>query len=72
MSDTVCGCPRCRCRGLMGPIVLITLGVLFTIAEFTRFRFHDLWPVLLIAIGVVKAIEFSMPMTGHRARTERE
>jgi phage shock protein PspC (stress-responsive transcriptional regulator) len=38
---------------LTGGLVLITLGVLFLIARFVpQIRFHDLWPILLIVIGI--------------------
>ncbi|MCX6232070.1 MAG: PspC domain-containing protein [Bacteroidetes bacterium] len=38
---------------LTGGLVLITLGVLFLIARFVpHIYFHDLWPILLIVIGV--------------------
>lgn len=46
--------------------MLITLGVLFLIAQFTRWDFRDLWPVILIVLGVLKAVEYAAPMTGHR------
>ena len=48
-----CTCAHCRLRSLMGPLIIITVGVLFMIAQFSRFSFGDLWPVLLIVIGVV-------------------
>lgn len=66
MAHSFCPCPRCRCRGLVGPVMLITLGVLFLIAQFTRWDFRDLWPVILIVLGVLKAVEYAAPMTGHR------
>ena len=28
---TRCTCPNCRIRGLMGPVMLITIGVLFLV-----------------------------------------
>ena len=63
----LCDCARCRCRGLMGPVVLITLGLLFFIPQFVhRLDFWDLWPILLIVIGVVKLVEFSASTEGHR------
>jgi hypothetical protein len=40
-------------RGLMGPVMLITFGVLFLIGEYTRYSFTELWPVLLIVAGGV-------------------
>jgi len=40
-------------RPLMGPVMIITVGVLFLIGEFTRYSFGDLWPILLIVAGGV-------------------
>jgi hypothetical protein len=67
MSDTVrCACMRCRMRGLMWPAILITLGVLFLVAEYSnRYSFMDLWPILLIVIGAVKLIESTASTDGH-------
>ena len=40
-------------RGLIGGLVLITLGVLFLVAEFVpSVDFGDLWPILLVVIGI--------------------
>ena len=62
-----CNCARCRCRSLMAPVILITLGVLFMVDQFVPgVGFRDLWPLLLIAIGVLKLAEYSASMAGHR------
>lgn len=60
-----CNCARCRSRGVMGPAVLITLGVLFLLSEFMHMRFQ--WPVLLIVIGLVKVWQSSTSMEGHQS-----
>jgi len=60
-----CGCARCRCRGLTGPVILITLGVLFMLSEFHVARFHSTWPILLIVIGLMKVFGSSADVTGH-------
>ena len=40
-------------RGLIGGLVLITLGILFLFAEFVpSVDFSDLWPILLVVIGI--------------------
>ncbi len=67
MADSVrCTCPRCRTRGLMGPVILITIGVLFLIAEYSgRYSFGELWPVILIVIGAMKLLEASASAEGH-------
>lgn len=41
-------------RAITGPIVLITIGVLFAFDRFTEFRFTQTWPILLIVIGLLK------------------
>jgi hypothetical protein len=66
-NGTRCGCARCRCRGFMGPAVLITLGVLFLIPQLGhRYSFGELWPILLIVIGVVKVAEAMASSEGHQ------
>jgi hypothetical protein len=50
----------------MGPVVLITLGVLFLIGKVsTAYDFSDLWPVLLIVIGLVKIASAMASTEGH-------
>lgn len=62
-----CTCARCRCRGLLGPIILITVGAVFLADQFIpRLGFGELWPVILIVIGVVKLLESSASTEGHR------
>jgi hypothetical protein len=69
MNDYVCNgtcpCARCRARGLMGAAVLITLGVLFLIGEFTYLRFGETFPALLIVIGLVLYMGRSASTEGH-------
>ncbi len=65
LPNRSCYCARCRCRAYMGPVVLITLGVLFLISEFTHWHFHQTWPILLIAIGLVKVLGSSADISGH-------
>ena len=43
-------------RAITGPIILITIGVLFLIDRFTEFRFSQTWPVLLIVVGILKLL----------------
>lgn len=64
----VANCPACRHHGLTGPVVLITIGVLFFLQMTTpAWRFDQTWPILLIAIGAVKLFERSLPHRGHAA-----
>ncbi len=73
MSDeTRCTCARCRLGGLMGPAILITIGVLFLIQQFSnRISFGELWPVILIVIGGVKLLEATASTEGHVDREKR-
>ena len=59
-----CSCARCRAHGYMGPAVLITLGVLFLLAQVTSnywLNFDRTWPALLIVIGLVSFLRHSAP-----------
>ena len=60
-----CCCARCRCSGYIGPIVLVTLGVLFLIDQYTMYGIGRTWPVILIVIGIVKLLQWNAPTTGH-------
>lgn len=56
MSDrNRCNCQRCTIRGLMGPTIVVTVGVLFLLAQLRGgyFEFGHTWPVILIVIGLV-------------------
>jgi hypothetical protein len=50
---------------LSGPVMLVTLGVLFLVSEYTRYGFGRLWPVLLIVGGLILFIQAVAPETGH-------
>ena len=51
---------------MMGPVVLITIGVLFLIGKMRfGYGFIDLWPILLIVIGVVKVVSAMASTEGH-------
>ncbi|HTA24239.1 MAG TPA: B-box zinc finger protein [Terriglobales bacterium] len=52
---------RNRYRGLTGPVVLITLGVLSLIEDMGGPRWHRTWPILLLAIGIIKLLERQGP-----------
>ena len=50
-----------RMRGLVGPVVLITVGVLSLIESVNGPGWHRTWPVLLLAIGITKLLERQTP-----------
>ena len=62
---STCPCVRCRCARLMGPAVLVTLGILFQLSTLDIKDFDATWPLLLIVIGVVKILQTSGPTSGH-------
>lgn len=64
-SNPACRCRRCSTRGLMGPAVLVTLGVLFLLANMSQYPFERTWPILLIVIGAIKVLGYVMPDSGH-------
>lgn len=66
-----CGCARCRAHGYLGPAVLITLGVLFLLAQVSStywLEFDRTWPALLIVIGLMLFLRHSAPIDGHVPR----
>jgi Domain of unknown function (DUF5668) len=46
-----------RRRTLIGPVVLVTIGVLSLLESYGGPRWHRTWPVLLLAIGITKLLE---------------
>jgi ABC-type spermidine/putrescine transport system permease subunit II len=68
MSDRIrCSCRRCTIRSLMGPAILVTIGLLFLLSEVKDGNF-DIWityPVIIIVIGVVSLAAALAPMDGH-------
>jgi hypothetical protein len=72
MSDRIrCTCQRCSIRGLMGPVVVVTVGVLFLLAEMRGgfFDFGNTYPVILIVIGIVSLTSAFASSEGHAAPT---
>jgi len=60
-----CTCERCRARALMGPAILVTLGVLLLLSEMHVVPFDYTWPVLLIVIGVIKVMQSNASTVNH-------
>jgi Domain of unknown function (DUF5668) len=66
-TQTKCRCQSCTIRGMMGPAILITLGILFLLHQ-TRgghFDFGNTWPVLLMVIGIMLLASSLAPRDGH-------
>jgi hypothetical protein len=72
MSDRIrCTCQRCSIRGLMGPVVVVTVGVLFLLAEMRGgyFDFSNTYPVILIVIGLISLASAMASSEGHVSST---
>jgi TM2 domain-containing membrane protein YozV len=52
-----------RMRGLTGPVVLVTVGVLSLLENLGGPAWHRTWPILLLAIGITKLLERQTPPT---------
>ncbi|HLZ41374.1 MAG TPA: B-box zinc finger protein [Candidatus Sulfotelmatobacter sp.] len=64
-SRAVCMCEQCRTRRLMGPAMLVTIGVLFLLDSVSRIEFGKTWPAILLVIGVVKLFQSNASTAGH-------
>lgn len=66
-----CSCSRCRAHGYTGPVVLITIGVLFLLSQVTSvywLGFDHTWPALLIVIGLIMFLKHNASDAGHVPR----
>ena len=45
--------------------MLITVGVIFLIGEYTAHGFGDLWPVLLVVGGILALFQSTASREGH-------
>ena len=62
-----CHCQSCTIRSLVGPAVVIALGVLWLLHEVHggRFYFGSTWPLLLIVIGLIHLASSMASRDGH-------
>jgi hypothetical protein len=68
MSNRIrCTCQRCSIRGLMGPVIVVTVGVLFLLQEMRGgyFDFGNTYPVILIVIGLISLASAMASGEGH-------
>ena len=61
----VCHCVACTAISLMGPVILVTVGIMGMLGEFTNIGWGKSWPLLLIVIGVLKFLQISGSRVGH-------
>jgi hypothetical protein len=66
-NEVRCKCQSCTIRSLTGPVVVITLGVLFLLHQLHggHFDFENTWPVILVVIGLLKLVSAFAPKDGH-------
>jgi len=60
-----CPCARCRTRRIMGPSIMLTVGVLFLLENLHAADFDRTWPVILLVIGGVKLAQGNASIEGH-------
>ncbi|HET9741762.1 MAG TPA: DUF5668 domain-containing protein [Terriglobales bacterium] len=60
-----CRCPRCVSGWMMGPAVLITIGVLFLLDQMNALYWDHSFPILLIVIGAVMIAKRTASDRGH-------
>jgi hypothetical protein len=68
MSERIrCACRRCTIRGLMGPAIIIAVGVLFLLDQTSggNFSFGNTYPVILIVIGAISLAAAASSAEGH-------
>lgn len=68
MRDRIrCSCQSCTIRNLMGPAIVVTLGLLFLLQEVHggMLDFGNTWPILLLVIGAIRLASALAPMEGH-------
>jgi len=61
----VCRCVACTAISLMGPVILVTIGIMGLLDEFTPVRWGESWPLILIVIGVLKFLQITGSRVGH-------
>jgi hypothetical protein len=60
-----CVCEHCRTHKLMGPAILVTVGIIFLLEEVSEVGIGRTWPAILLVIGVVKLMQSNASWSGH-------
>jgi hypothetical protein len=47
---------RSTIHSIRGPVLVITVGILFALQNFTPYSFGETWPVLIIVVGLVSLL----------------
>ena len=64
-QTATCRCVACTAVSMMGPAILITIGVMGLLDEFTGMWWGKSWPLILIVIGVLKFLQITGSRVGH-------
>jgi hypothetical protein len=65
LRNRYCPCMRCRMNCMMGPAILVTLGVMFMLNNLGVARGGTFVAVLLIVIGGIKLLQTGASTEGH-------
>jgi hypothetical protein len=68
MSNGVrCHCQSCTIRGLTGPAIVITVGILFLLHQVRGgyFSLEDTWPVIILVVGFFHLASALSSREGH-------
>jgi hypothetical protein len=60
-----CRCVRCQSHGMMAPAILVTIGVLWLLDNYSVILFGRSFPVLFLVIGAVLLITRAGSTEGH-------
>jgi len=62
-----CHCQSCVIRGLTGPAIVITVGILFLLHQIRgeQFYFGHTWPVVLLVVGLLQLASSVASREGH-------
>jgi len=66
VASRTCPCLRCKAGELLAPALLVTFGLLLLVSNLHWVSFGRTWPMLLIVIGLVRLVQSTAPIDGHR------
>jgi hypothetical protein len=64
-TSRICSCARCHTRWLMGPVMVLTTGVVLLLDTATPIGVDRTWPAWILAVGVVKLLQSTASSVGH-------
>jgi len=64
-TSRTCNCARCHTRWLMGPVMVLTTGILLLLESTDAISLKRTWPAWILAVGVVKLVQSTASSEGH-------